>query len=70
MACHFKCHVVKDCWGKCQHCGKYGHKSHLCRNKKTDEEIESAKRAKEGKNGEGKDKKKKKKKEDEKELLN
>ena len=45
--------------GKCQHCGKYGHKSHLCRNRKTDEDTESAKRAKEGKNGKGKGKEKK-----------
>ena len=56
--------MVKDCWGKCQHCGKYGHKYHLCRNRKTDEDTESAKRAKEGKNGKGKGKKKKGKKED------
>ena len=68
--CNYKGHATKDCWGRCQHCQRYGHKSHLCRNKKTDEEIEIAKRAKEGKNGEGKGKKKKKKKEDEKELLN
>ena len=34
MACYFKGHGGKDCWGKCQHCGKYGHKSHLCRNKR------------------------------------
>ena len=44
--------------GKCQFCDHYGHKSHLCRNKKTNEEIEIAKRAKEDKK---KDKKKKKK---------
>ena len=34
--CHFKGHLSKDCWGKCQHCGRYGHQSHLCRNKKSE----------------------------------
>ena len=32
-ACKFRGHSVTDCWGKCQHCGKYGHKSNLCRHK-------------------------------------
>merc|ERR1712105_374808 len=32
-ACKFKGHLVSECWGKCKLCGKYGHKSHLCRNK-------------------------------------
>ena len=31
--CKFKGNLASECWGKCQHCGKYGHKSHLCRNK-------------------------------------
>ena len=52
--------MSKDCWGKCQHCGRFGHKSNLCRNKKIDEDTESAKRASEGKKG-GKRKGKKKK---------
>ena len=59
--CNYKGHTPKDCWGKCQYCSRYGHKSQLCRNKKTNEEIEIAKRAKENKK---KDKKKKKKKEE------
>merc|ERR1712208_131395 len=46
MTC-FKGHLSKDCWGKCQHCGRYGHKSHLCRNRKSDEDTETAKRASE-----------------------
>ena len=25
-ACHFKGHATKDCWGRCQHCGKFGNK--------------------------------------------
>ena len=56
-ACNYKGHATKDCWGKCQHCQRYGHKSHLCRNKKTDEEIEIAKIAKKDNKGEKKDKK-------------
>ena len=31
--CKLKGHTTAECWGKCQHCGKYGHKSHLCRYK-------------------------------------
>ena len=63
--CHFKGHLSKDCWGKCQHCGRYGHKSHLCRNRKSDEDTETAKRASEGsKKDKGKGRKKKGKKEE------
>ena len=32
--------VMRPKWGKCQFCGRYGHKSHLCRKKKTNEDIE------------------------------
>ena len=63
--CHFKGHLSKDCWGKCKHCGRYGHQSHLCRNKKSEEDTETAKKASEGnKKGKGKGKKKKGKKEE------
>ena len=31
--CKFKGHTTAECWGKCQHSGKHGHKSHLCRTK-------------------------------------
>merc|ERR1711888_179966 len=41
----FKGHLVTECWGKCQHCGKYGHKSNLCRHKPNLEESEPAKKA-------------------------
>ena len=32
-------------WGMCQHCGKYGHKSNLCRHKPDQPESEPAKNA-------------------------
>merc|ERR1712208_248524 len=31
--CKFKGHLASDFWGKCQHCGRYGHKSQVCRTK-------------------------------------
>ena len=62
--CNFKGHATKDCWGKCTHCQRYGHQSKFCRKRKTDEQIEMAKRAKEERKVEKKDKKKKKKREE------
>ena len=62
-ACKFKGHLVSECWGKCKFCGKYGHKSHLCRHKPPQEESEPAKKASDG----GKIKQKFKKKKGEKE---
>ena len=56
--CKFKGHLSQDCWGKCKFCGRYGHKSHLCRNK-PQEDSEPAKKASDG-NKEGKPKGKKK----------
>ena len=44
-ACKFRGHSVTECWGKCQHCGKYGHKSNLCRHKPDLTESEPAKKA-------------------------
>ena len=41
----FRWHSVTECWGKCQHCGKYGHKSNLCRHKPDQPESEPAKKA-------------------------
>merc|ERR1712030_92731 len=67
--CNFKGHKTKDCWGKCTHCQMYGHQSKFCRNRKTDEEIEMAKRAKVERKVEKKDKKKKKKREEAKRVL-
>ena len=32
--CNYKGHATKDCWGKCQHCQRYGHQSKFCRNKR------------------------------------
>merc|ERR1712105_440790 len=31
--CKFRGHLAPDCWGKCSHCGRYGHKSQMCRTK-------------------------------------
>ena len=63
--CKFKGHLSQDCWGKCKHCGSYEHQSHLCRNKKLEEDTETAKKTSEGnKKGKGKGKKKKGKKEE------
>merc|ERR1712105_168026 len=62
-ACKFKGHLVSECWGKCKCCGKYGHKSHLCRHKPPQEESEPAKKASDGGKIKQKFKKKKGKKE-------
>ena len=62
--CKFKGHLSQDCWGKCKFCGRYGHKSNLCRNK-PQEDTEPAKKASEGtKKGKPKEKKKRGKKEE------
>ena len=58
--CNFKGHATKDCWGKCTHCQRFRHQSQFCRNRKTDEEIEMAKRAKEERKVEKKDRKRRK----------
>ena len=62
-ACKFKGHLVSECWGKCKFCGKYGHKSHLCRHKPPQEDSEPAKKASDGGKVKPKGKKKKGKKE-------
>merc|ERR1712237_307701 len=31
--CKFRGHLAPDCWGKCSHCGRYGHKSQMWRTK-------------------------------------
>ena len=43
--CKFKGHTAAECWGKCQHCGKYGHKSQVCRTKAKQDQIETLKKA-------------------------
>ena len=43
-ACKFRGHSVTECWGKCQHCRKYGRKSSLCRHKPDQPESEPAKK--------------------------
>ena len=43
--CKFRGHLPSDCWGKCQHCGRYGHKSQVCRTKAKQDQIETLKKA-------------------------
>ena len=43
--CKSKGHTTAECWGKCQHCGKYGHKSQLCRTKAKLDQTEALKKA-------------------------
>ena len=30
--CKGKSHNTVDCWGKCNFCGRFGHKTEICRN--------------------------------------
>ena len=32
-SCKYRGHLAPDCWGKCEHCGRFGHKSQVCRSK-------------------------------------
>ena len=43
--CKFKGHLASDCWGKCQHCGRYGHKSQVCRTRPQLDQPEPVKKA-------------------------
>ena len=38
-------HLASDCWGKCQHCGRYGHKSQVCRTRPQQDQPEPIKKA-------------------------
>merc|ERR1711936_806958 len=42
--CKFKGHLAPDCWGKCQHCGRYGHKSQVCRTRPQQAQPEPVKK--------------------------
>merc|ERR1711867_157612 len=48
--CRRKGHLKQDCWGKCAWCGKFGHKTDLCRNKVTDPQKPTTKKAQDKKN--------------------
>merc|ERR1711895_119796 len=47
--CRRKGHLKQDCWGKCAWCGRYGHKTDLCRDKVTDPQKQTTKKAQEKK---------------------
>ena len=32
-SCKLRGHLAPECWGKCEHCGRFGHKSQVCRSK-------------------------------------
>ena len=38
-------HSTAECWGKCKHCGRYGHRSELCRTKIKSDQAEALKKA-------------------------
>merc|ERR1711895_280728 len=42
--CKFKGHLAPDCWGKCQHCGRYGNKSQVCRTRPQQTQPEPVKK--------------------------
>merc|ERR1712105_436684 len=65
--CKFKGHLAPDCWGKCQHCGRYGHKSQVCRTRPQQTQPEPLKKTSDDKK-KRKFKKKKVKKENAKRL--
>merc|ERR1712082_72048 len=37
--CKFRGHLASECWGKCEHCGRFGHKSQVCRSKPQQPEL-------------------------------
>ena len=60
--CKFKGHLASECWGKCQHCGRYGHRSQVCRTRPKQDQTETLKKASDDRKKQ-KIKKKKRKKE-------
>merc|ERR1712030_69308 len=56
--CKYRGHLAPECWGRCKHCGRYGHKSQLCHSKPEPEPVKKT----DGKKSKGNPKKKKKKK--------
>jgi len=54
-SCKFRGHLAPECWGRCEHCGRFGHKSQVCHSKPQPEPVKKT----DGKKSKGKPKKKK-----------
>ena len=54
--CKLKGHLAPECWGKCVHCDRFGHKSQVCRSKPQPEPVKKT----DGKKSKGKKKNKEK----------
>jgi len=54
-SCKYRGHLAPECWGRCEHCGRFGHKSQLCHSKPQPEPVKKT----DGKKSKGNPKKKK-----------
>merc|ERR1712055_537207 len=54
--CKLKGHLAPECWSKCMHCDRFGHKSQVCRSKPQPEPVKKT----DGKKSKGKKKNKEK----------
>merc|ERR1712105_55204 len=54
--CKLKGHLAPECWGKCVHCARFGHKSQVCRSRPQPEPVKKT----DGKKSKGKKKNKEK----------
>merc|ERR1712055_78399 len=54
--CKLKGHLALECWGKCVHCARFGHKSQVCRSRPQPEHVKKT----DGKKSKGKKKNKEK----------
>merc|ERR1712055_994301 len=54
--CKLKGHLAPECWSKCVHCDRFGHKSQVCRSKPQPEPVKKT----DGKKSKGKKKNKEK----------
>ena len=52
-SCKRRGHLAPECWGKCEHCGLFGHKTQVCRSKPQPEPVKKT----DGKKWKGKKKK-------------
>merc|ERR1712208_272002 len=56
--CKFKGHLAPECWGRCSHCKRFGHKSEVCRLKPPIPAAEPVVKKNEGTRRKSKNKKK------------